>query len=331
MAITFCVLVIIHFVWGIINLIYWLTYGLQSILEGMNFIERIYYSVFLKWMLLADLIWGSFALAFLFSRKHFKTDTSLHYLTNKPIEIPKICVIIPTFNEEKSIEKVVMDYLDQKYVKYVIVIDNNSSDTTTEKAKNAGAIVINKNKNLGFAHSYVMGLKKGLETDANLFLTSEADGTYNGYDVAKFLSYIQNSDMVIGTRFIQILTEKGNQNKLIHIWGNLLVAKLIQIKFFNLHHLGAINLTDVGCLSRMMRRTALEKIIDLTTYPNSENVISGSAISIHLTILGLQNDLRIVEIPITFNSRIGYSKTKSNELLHGIKYGIKFIWFTLSC
>ena len=41
MAITFCVLVIIHFVWGIINLIYWLTYGLQSILEGMNFIESV--------------------------------------------------------------------------------------------------------------------------------------------------------------------------------------------------------------------------------------------------------------------------------------------------
>ena len=329
MALALIFLIIFHLVWGGINVIHWATNGLQAILEGLNFFERIYYSTFLKWMLLADITWIILGLIFLFSRKHYKTDSELHFLSKKPIIEPKICVIIPTFNEEKSIGQVVEDYICQKHVEEVIVVDNNSNDLTTEIARKSGATVIKKNKNKGFAHSYIMGLKKGLETNANLFLTTEGDGTYNGYDIEKFLAYIQNGDMVIGTRFVQILTEKGNQNSIIHIWGNLLAAKLIQIKYFSLHHLGIVNLTDVGCLLRLMRRSALEKIISKTTYPNSDKVIAGSAISLHLTMLAIESDLRLIEIPVTFNSRIGKSKTRSNERITGLKYGIKFIFFIL--
>lgn len=329
LVISFVVLVLIHLIWGGINLYFWSLNGLQAVLEGMNFLERIYYSTYLKWMLVSDIIWLSFALMFLFSRKHFKTDLELHYLSNDPISIPKICVIIPTFNEEKSIGKVVADYINQKFVERVIVVDNNSDDLTIKIAKKAGAQVISKNENTGFAHSYVLGLKKGLETDANLFLTTEGDGTYNGYDVEKLLTYVRNADIVIGTRFVQILTEKGNQNSIIHIWGNLLISKLIQIRYFSLHHMGIVHLTDVGCLLRLMRRSALEKIISKTTYPNSDKLIAGSAISLHLTMLSIENDLRLIEVPVTFNSRIGVSKTKSNEIFTGMKYGLKFIWFVL--
>lgn len=329
MALALLVLVVFHLVWGGINVIHWATNGLQAVLEGLNFFERIYYSTFLKWMLLADFIWIILGFIFLFSRKHYKTDPKLHFLSKQPITEPKICVIIPTYNEEKSIKHVVEDYISQKHVENVIVVDNNSNDSTTDIAEKAGAIIIKKSENKGFAHSYVVGLKKGLDTDANLFLTTEGDGTYNGYDIEKFLAYIQNADVVIGTRFVQILTEKGNQNSIIHIWGNFLAAKLIQIKYFNLHHLGIVNLTDVGCLLRLMRRSALEKIILKTTYPNSDKVIAGSAISLHLTMLSIESDLRLIEIPVTFNSRIGTSKIKSNERITGLKYGIKFIWFIL--
>ncbi len=329
MALALLVLVVFHLVWGVINVIHWATNGLQAVLEGLNFFERIYYSTFLKWMLLADFIWIILGFIFMFSRKHYKTDPKLHFLSKQPITEPKICVIIPTYNEEKSIKHVVEDYISQKHVENVIVVDNNSNDSTTDIAEKAGAIIIKKSENKGFAHSYVVGLKKGLETDANLFLTTEGDGTYNGYDIEKFLAYIQNADVVVGTRFVQILTEKGNQNSIIHIWGNLLAAKLIQIKYFSLHHLGIVNLTDVGCLLRLMRRSALEKIISKTTYPNSDKVIAGSAVSLHLTMLSIESDLRLIEIPVTFNSRIGKSKTKSNERITGLKYGIKFIWFIL--
>ncbi len=330
LVVSFVILILVHMVWGGINLYFWMINGLQAVLDGMNLFERIYFSSYLRWIIVFDLIWIFSALIFLFSRKYYKTNPSLHFLSEKLITEPKICVIIPTYNEEKSIEQVINDYMIQEHVEIVIVVDNNSNDNTVKIAEKTGAMIIKKNENKGLAHSYIMGLKEGLRTDANLFLTTEADGTYNGYDVQKLLSYIQNVDMVIGSRLAQILTEKGNQNSIIHIWGNLLLAKLIQFKYFNLHHLGIVNLTDVGCLLRLIRRSALEKIILKTTNPNSDSVIGGDAFSLHLTMLAIENDLRLIEIPVTFNTRLGRSKTKSNEFFTGIKYGLKFMWFIIT-
>ena len=73
---------------------------------------------------------------------------------------------------------------------------------------------------------------------------------------------MNNTDVVIGTRQIQVLTEKGNQNSVLHVWGNFILAKVIQFKYFSLLHMGIVSLTDVGCLYRLMRRDALEKIVD---------------------------------------------------------------------
>jgi len=329
LTILFFILLIINIIWFISNLITMSLNGIQSLLQGRNLLESISFSVYLKWILMGDAIWIIFALGYMYTRKHFKTNPTLHYIHRYEKIIPKICVIIPTFNEEESIEKAVNDYKNQEFVETIIVVDNNSNDDTVKIAEKLGVVVIKKNKNKGYGHSYILGLREGLKTDSNLFLTTESDGTYNGYDVEKFLTYIQNADMVIGSRNFQILTEKGNQNSIMHIWGNLFLAKLIQLKYFSLHHLGVVNLTDVGCALRLIQRHGLEKIINQTTYPNSDEVIAGKAYSLHLTMLAIENDLRIIEIPVTFNKRIGKSKTKSNEFFTGIKYGLIFLWFIL--
>jgi len=144
------------------------------------------------------------------------------------------------------------------------------------------------------------------------------------------IPYLDNCDMVIGTRQNQIMTEKGNQNSVIHVWGNFILAKLIQIKYFNLQHMGIINLTDVGCLYRLMKRNALEKIIDELTYPNSDKAVGGIGIGLYLTMLGIEKDLKILEIPVTFNKRIGASKIESNKFPKAFKIGLSFLWLILS-
>ena len=100
----------------------------------MNFVERVYYSTLFKWIILADLIWFSFALVFAFSRKYYKTGDS-YYLDYNPIADPKISVIIPTYNEEQNVEHVVNDYKKLKFVNEVFVIDNHSSDNTVKLQK----------------------------------------------------------------------------------------------------------------------------------------------------------------------------------------------------
>ena len=125
------------------------------------------------------------------------------------------------------------------------------------------------------------------------------------------------------------LVEKGNQNSLLHVLGNFFLAKLIQIKYFSLLHAGVVNLTDVGCNFRFFRAESLKKIVDELTYPDTDKVKAGIGVAIHLTMLGIQKDLRIIEIPITFNKRRGKSKIGSNRRIRAIKIGLTFLWLIL--
>lgn len=331
LVITFFILLIINISWIGVNLYYWIKDGAESIIQGTNLLENIYLSKYIRWIIIADIIWIISVIGFMFGRKQYKTNSSLHYLHYDPISDPKITMIIPTFNEELSIGKVVKNFIEQPHVESVIVIDNNSEDNTIKIAKEYGAKVITKNENKGYSHSFVLGLKEALKTDCNIIGATEADGTFNSYDLEKMIPYLDNTDMVIGTRQNQIITEKGNQNSILHVWGNFLLGKLIQFKYFNLHHIGIVNLTDVGCVYRLMRKNALEKIIDELTYPDSDTPIGGIGIGLYLTMIGIEKDLRIIEIPVTFNKRIGISKIESNKFPKSMKVGLKFLWLILSC
>jgi glycosyltransferase involved in cell wall biosynthesis len=333
LIISIIILFFINLIFAIANIFVWSTEGINAIFLGLNLTERIIYSTYFKWIIIADVIWFILALIFVFSRKQYKTNSQLYYLTHKPIIEPKICVIIPAYNEEPVIEKVVKDFINQKNVESVFVIDNHSSDNTAKIAERCGAEVIRKNKNMGYAHSCVLGLKKSLETNANIIALTEADGTYSGIDLEKMIPYIENVDMVIGTREIQVLSEKGNQNKTFYVWGNFLLAKLIQIKFFSLQHMGVVSLTDVGCSYRCIRREALSKIIDQFTHPETGEVVvkpKSGLFALFMTMTGIKNNLRVVEIPITFKKRIGISKTESDKTSKAIKYAIEFFWYILS-
>ena len=161
---SFFALLVIHIFFLVLHIFLWITEGLVL---GI-FIETIYFSVLLKWMILADIIWASFALGFALKRKKYKTEPQ-HYLSYEPIKHPIIAVIIPTFNEADNVEKVVKDYKMQPNVKYVYVIDNNSSDKTPDIAEKCGAVVIRKKINKGgFGDSCVVGFNEVLKTDANI-------------------------------------------------------------------------------------------------------------------------------------------------------------------
>ena len=135
-----------------------------------------------------------------------------------------------------------------------------------EIAKACDVTVITKEKNKGFAHSCILGMRESLKTDTNVVVFTECDGTFSGNDLAKMLPYADNCDMVIGTRQRQVLSEQKTQNSMFFVWGNYLLAKLVQLKYFSLLHLGIVELTDVGCMYRCIRRDSLEKIIEKFVY-----------------------------------------------------------------
>ena len=141
-AISFIILFFINIVWLGINLYSIIIGEIELLVQGTNPIENIYYSLYLKWILLIDGLWLSAALLFMVTRKNFKTDAELHYLNYKPILDPRICVILPAYNEALAIEDVVKNFQKNKFVKHVVVIDNHSSDGTADIAEICGAKVI---------------------------------------------------------------------------------------------------------------------------------------------------------------------------------------------
>ena len=326
---SFIILFIINITWIIINLYFSTVEGFDSILRQESSLETIYYSIYLRWIIFADVGWLGIAIFFMVTRRNYKSSSDLHFLQHKKPNNSKIGMVIPTYNESKSIENTVKQFLELEVVKYVLVIDNNSSDDTVKIAEKSGAKVIKKEKNKGFAHSVALGLREALKMDVDIIGITESDGTSNAYDIKKMIPYFENCDMVLGTRQNQILTEKGNQNKMMHVWGNFCLAKLIQIKYFSLLHAGAINLTDVGCLFRLISKDALEKVIDDLFCKDSDEPLAGIAVHLHLTMIGIEKDLRVIEVPITFNKRIGESKIESGKFFKGIKIGFKFLWFII--
>ena len=331
LCVSFGVLFLANFVWVVFNLYMFLVVGIDSIITGQTLIENIYYSEFLRWIILADIVWLITLLGYALKRKSYKTDSNLHYLQNSPIKEHQICVIMPAFNEELSIKQVVEDFQRQNFVKHVIVIDNKSTDDTVKIAKECGAKVIEKIENKGYSHSLVLGLKEALKTDANIITITESDGTFNGYDLEKMIPYLNNCDMVIGSRQSQVISEKGNQNSGFFVWANFLLAKLIQIKYLSLDHMGIINLTDVGCIMRVIKRDALEKIINKLTYPGSDKPVGGVGIGLYITMLGIEEDLKIIEIPVTFKRRIGKSKLSGVGTKKTTNIGLRFLWLILTC
>jgi len=313
-AISFIILVIVNLAW---------------IIAGQNFFESLYYSIYLRWIILADIIWISSVILFAIKRKNYRTDHDGFYFKKNPFNAKSICLVIPTYNEELAIGKLVSDFFNYKNVKQIIVVDNDSSDKTVEIAKKAGANVIKNKMNMGFAYSCVVGLQESLNHDVEIIGLVEGDGTCIANDLDKMVPYLEDADMVVGTRALQVLSEKGNQLGMLHNWGNYILAKLIQIKFFSLLHIGSVQLTDVGCLYRIIRKDSLAKIISTFTDPKTSNIIPGNEFTVFMTIGVLKNNLKLIEVPVTFKKRIGKSKIQSQKKLKAIKLGFIFLWYIL--
>lgn len=111
-------------------------------------------------------------------------------------------VIIPALNEEKMIGTVINDLKDNGYHN-ILVIDDGSSDGTTEQAVKAGANVSRHLINRGLGAGLGTGFEYAKKTKPDILITFDADGQHKAKDLANLISPIVKgqADVVIGTRF----------------------------------------------------------------------------------------------------------------------------------
>ena len=218
---------------------------------------------------------------------------------------PIISVIIPAYNEDQSIGKVV-DAIPKGLVSNVIVVSNTSTDNTVEVAKKAGAIVLEENRK-GYGWACLLGIEKAndLKTEIVVFL----DGDFSDYpeeipDVVAPI--IENDvDLVIGSRVLG-KREKGSLTPQ-QIFGNWLATKLIRIFY-------RAKFTDLGPF-RAMKMASLNKLgMADKTY----------GWTIEMQIKAVKNKMDFVEVPVNYKKRIGVSKV-SGTVKGTIMAGIKII------
>ena len=212
----------------------------------------------------------------------------------------KIAVLIPCYNEELTIEKVVKDFQKELPDADIYVYDNNSKDKTAEIAKNAGAIV-RKETRQGKGNVVRTMFR---EIDADIYVMVDGDDTYPAEFVHQLIEPIRNdeADMTIGDR-LSNGTYQQQIKKNFHEFGNNLVRKSINILFNN-------KLKDIMTGYRAFSKTFVKNMPVLS--PNFE-------LETEMTLFALDKKFRLKEIPIVFRERPDGSESKINTLSDGIK------------
>jgi len=89
---------------------------------------------------------------------------------------------------------------------------------------------------------------------------------------------------------------------------------------------------DVLVPVRCFTKESLEAVIDKFTYPETDQVVvsfRSGLFALFTTMLFIENNFRVVEIPLTFKVRIGTSKTGSDKKINGLRYFLSFMWYIL--
>src|SRR5438094_890577 len=217
----------------------------------------------------------------------------------QPLEVtfePRVAVAITAYNDAEATAQAVRDFRRQPGVVEVLVIDNNSTDRTQELAAAAGGRVIRETSQ-GYGYACIRGLSESLTIPgADVIILTEGDGTFVAEDTAKFLAYMDHADMVVGNRVVRGLVDKGSQMDYFFTWGNMAVALLLRLRFWDWRFFGPAGLSDVGCTFRAIRRMALERILPQLT-------VGGNHFSPHMILVAVASDLSVIEIPVRFRRR----------------------------
>lgn len=211
----------------------------------------------------------------------------------------EIAVIIPCYNESKTIEKVIKDYKEALPEAKIYVYDNNSSDNTAEIAKNAGAIVRYETKQ-GKGNVIRTMFR---EIHADCYLMIDGDDTYPAESAREMCNYVleNNVDMVIGDRLSSTYFQENKRP--FHNFGNKIVRGLINKIFKS-------NIKDIMTGYRAFSYNFAK------TFP----VLSkGFEIETEMTIHAIDKNFTLKEIPIQYRDRPEGSVSKLNTYKDGAR------------
>lgn len=208
----------------------------------------------------------------------------------------KVAILVPCYNEAKTIEKVVKDFLPYGTV---YVYDNNSTDGTAEIAEKAGAVV---------RHEYKQGKGNVIrrmfrEIDAECYIMTDGDDTYPAASAPEMISEVleRHADMVVGDRLSSTYFDENKRP--FHGFGNKLVRYLINAMF-------ACDIKDIMTGYRAFSYQFVK------TFP----VLSrGFEIETEMSIHASDKNMFVTNVIVDYKDRIEGSESKLNTVSDGFK------------
>lgn len=218
---------------------------------------------------------------------------------------PRIGVVIPALNEERSVGRVIADI--PSIVAEIVVVDNGSSDRTAEVASAAGATVLREDRR-GYGFACLKGIAHLRDSHAEIVVFLDGDYSDHPEELSSLVAPILrgDADMVIGSR----ATGEHESGALLPQarFGNWLATTLIRMRW-------GVAFTDLGPF-RAIRMDALDRLhMSDGTY----------GWTVEMQIKAAMLHLRSAEIPVKYRTRIGESKV-TGTITGSAKAGIKILW-----
>ena len=219
---------------------------------------------------------------------------------------PQIAILIPCYNEEITVGKVIDDFRRELPSAAIYVFDNCSTDSTSRMAEEHGALLLKECRaGKGFVVESMFARIK-----ADFYVLVDGDDTYPAEYVHKLLEpvVLGGADMVVGGRLSQYADESFRH---LHVFGNRLVRVLV-------NWVGHSRLTDIMSGYRAFNRKVVKRI---------PVVSSGFEVETDLTLQMLYYNLKILEIDVPYRKRPEGSQSK----LRTLQDGFRVLWkiFTL--
>lgn len=219
--------------------------------------------------------------------------------------VPRVCVIIPAFNEENAVGNVVAE-IPKDLVQEVVVVNNNSNDQTAVVAAQAGATVLDERRQ-GYGFACLKGIEYLQEQSKPPDIVVFLDADYSDYPhemrqlVAPIVS--EGYDMVIGSRALG-RRQRGSMTPQ-QIFGNWLATTLMRWLY-------GVKFTDLGPFRAIRFDKLLAIQMQDTTY----------GWTVEMQLKAAKMGLKSTEVPVNYRRRVGFSKisgTIKGTILAGYK------------
>lgn len=220
----------------------------------------------------------------------------------------KVIVIIPAFNEENAVGKVVKA-IPKDWVEEIIVVNNNSTDQTRQSAEKEGALVLDQPIK-GYGNACLKGIEyvksKAQKPDIIVFL----DADYSDYpeQLPELVKPIleEEMDMVIGSRALG--EREGGSMTFPQVFGNWLATRLIKLFY-------GYSFTDLG----PFRAIRWDKLMEIDMQDKTFGW------TVEMQVKAAKMKMKCIEVPMTYRNRIGKSKV-SGTVYGTVMAGYKILY-----